>query len=193
MSWSVHDAVILEKLGIPVATTCSDEFFALGKAEAKCPDMSGLPITVVPHPVAKLPAGDVARIADDAVADIINLPEHLSDKSWTWSIIPSLPGATRWRSKPNARHSQLIAAGVSRYRSDGTMVVVVLFVDVVMGIYVLLHSECSWKRWSCCSNRIRRARTTPSTFCNCCRSQPHHQGGSRSSATVGMAYLNPRT
>ena len=38
--------------------------------------MSGLPITVVPHPVAKLPAGDVARIADDAVADIIHLLER---------------------------------------------------------------------------------------------------------------------
>ena len=113
----------------------------MGKAEAECLGMSGLLITVVPHPVAKLPAGDVARIADDAVADIIHLLEHVSDESWTWSIIASLPDATRWRSKPNARHSQSIAAGISRYRSDGTMVVVVLFVDVVMGISVLLHSE----------------------------------------------------
>ena len=86
----------------------------MGRAEAECLGMSGLPITVAPHPVAKLPAGDMARIADDAVADIIHLLEHVSDKSWTWSIIPSLPGTTRWRSKPNARHSQSIAAGVSR-------------------------------------------------------------------------------
>jgi hypothetical protein len=34
--------------------------------------------------------------------------------SWAWAMVPFSPGTTRCRAKPNARHSQSIAAGASR-------------------------------------------------------------------------------
>lgn len=63
----------MEKSGIAVATICTDEFFALGKAEAECLGMAGLPIAVVPHPVAKLPADEIARLAADSVDEIVEI------------------------------------------------------------------------------------------------------------------------
>lgn len=62
-------------MGIPVATVCTDEFFALGKTEADCLGMPGLPIAIVPHPVAKLTPDGVAEIADAAVDQIAHLLE----------------------------------------------------------------------------------------------------------------------
>ena len=63
----------MEKLGIPTATVCSDEFYSLGKAETQCLGMPGLPIAIVPHPVAKLLADEVAEIAKATVDEIIRL------------------------------------------------------------------------------------------------------------------------
>ena len=60
---------------------CSDEFYALGKAETQCLGMPGLPIAVVPHPVAKLLPDEVAEIAHNVVDEVIRLwqddPEDL--------------------------------------------------------------------------------------------------------------------
>ena len=58
-----------------MAVTCTDEFFALGKAEAECLGMAGLPIAVVPHPVAKLPPPGVSEIADEAIDQIVHMLE----------------------------------------------------------------------------------------------------------------------
>jgi hypothetical protein len=63
----------MEKHGIAVATICTDEFFALGKAEAEALGMAGLPIAVVPHPVAKLSAARVAELAAGAVDEIVHI------------------------------------------------------------------------------------------------------------------------
>jgi hypothetical protein len=60
-------------LGIPSATVCSDEFYTLGKAETECLGMPGLPIAIVPHPVAKLLPDEVAAIARDTVDEIVRL------------------------------------------------------------------------------------------------------------------------
>lgn len=63
----------MEKHGIAVATICTDEFYALGKAEAECLGMAGLPIAVVPHPVAKLPPDRVAALAAGAADEIVHI------------------------------------------------------------------------------------------------------------------------
>ena len=63
----------MEKLGIPTATVCSDEFYSLGKTEAQCLGVPGLPIAVVPHPVAKLLPDEVAGLARDVVDEIYRL------------------------------------------------------------------------------------------------------------------------
>ncbi|HAA92262.1 MAG: hypothetical protein CMM48_01275 [Rhodospirillaceae bacterium] len=60
----------MEKLGIPCATVCTDEFFGLGKGEAECLGMPGLPIALVPHPVAELDPPRVKKIAADAADEI---------------------------------------------------------------------------------------------------------------------------
>lgn len=65
----------MEKHGIAVATICTDEFYALGKAEAECLGMAGLPIAVVPHPVAKLPSERVAEIAAGVIDEIVHIFE----------------------------------------------------------------------------------------------------------------------
>ncbi|SVC63011.1 uncharacterized protein METZ01_LOCUS315865, partial [marine metagenome] len=70
----------MEKLGIPTATVCSDEFYSLGKAEAQCLGVPGLPIAVVPHPVAKLLPDEVAGLARDVVDDIYRLWHEDADR-----------------------------------------------------------------------------------------------------------------
>jgi len=60
----------LERLGIPCATVCTDEFLGLGKGEAECLGMPGLPIALVPHPVAELNPDGVKRIAANVSAEI---------------------------------------------------------------------------------------------------------------------------
>ena len=69
----------MEKLGIPTATVCSDEFYSLGKAEAQCLGVPGLPIAVVPHPVAKLLPDEVAGLARDVVDEIYRLWHENAD------------------------------------------------------------------------------------------------------------------
>ena len=63
----------LEKRGIPTATVCTDEFFALGKAEAEILGMPGLPIVHIPHPMAGRKPEQVAEVADLAIPEIIHI------------------------------------------------------------------------------------------------------------------------
>jgi hypothetical protein len=56
-----------------VATICTDEFFALGKAEAEILGMPGLPIITIPHPMAGQPSDRVAEAADRALNEIIHV------------------------------------------------------------------------------------------------------------------------
>jgi hypothetical protein len=58
-----------------VATVCTDEFYALGKAETECLGMPGLPIAIVPHPVAKLNPDGVAAMAAGIVDEVVRLWE----------------------------------------------------------------------------------------------------------------------
>jgi len=63
----------MEKHGIAVATICTDEFFTLGKAEADCLGMPGLPIVQVPHPVAKLLPDQVTRLVAGAFDEVMHI------------------------------------------------------------------------------------------------------------------------
>jgi len=69
----------MEKHGIAVATICTDEFFALGKAEAECLGMPGLPIAVIPHPVAKQPPETIAAYARDTLDEVLHIWESDAD------------------------------------------------------------------------------------------------------------------
>ena len=71
-SWSLHDAVVLEGKGIPSVLLCTDEFAPLARAESVAKGMGGLPLAVIPHPIADNRPNEVRakaeRIADEIVA-----------------------------------------------------------------------------------------------------------------------------
>ncbi|MBI5969061.1 MAG: hypothetical protein HY882_14545 [Deltaproteobacteria bacterium] len=52
---------------------CTDEFFALGKAEAEILGMPGLPIVTIPHPMARQKPERVAELAVQSVPEIIHI------------------------------------------------------------------------------------------------------------------------
>ena len=63
----------LERRGIPSATVCTDEFFALAKAEAEILGMPGLPIAQIPHPLAGRKPERVAEVAIQAIPEILHI------------------------------------------------------------------------------------------------------------------------
>jgi hypothetical protein len=71
-SWSLHDAVTLEAKGIPSVLLCTDEFAPLARAESVAKGMGGLPLAVIPHPLADNRPHEVRakaeRVADEIVA-----------------------------------------------------------------------------------------------------------------------------
>ena len=67
-SWSLHDAVFFEDKGIPSVLLCSDEFAPLARAESVAKGMSGLPLAVVPHPVADNSPQEI-RVKAQSIAD----------------------------------------------------------------------------------------------------------------------------
>ena len=50
---------------------CTDEFHALAKSEAEILGMSGLPLVILPHPMAKRSDAEVGRIAAAALDEIV--------------------------------------------------------------------------------------------------------------------------
>ncbi len=75
---------MLEEKGIPTATVCTDEFFPLGKTEAAILGMPDLPIADIPHPMAGQAGDRVAKIAAEAVPEILRIltddPARLEEK-----------------------------------------------------------------------------------------------------------------
>ena len=51
---------------------CTDEFFGLAKAEANGWGLPGLPIVVVPHPLARRNDGECRRFAADAIDEVVS-------------------------------------------------------------------------------------------------------------------------
>jgi len=74
----------LEKKGIPTAVICSDEFAPLGRAESCTLGMGGIPIVVIPHPLAGNKPDEVkkkaAAIADEVIAILTQPAEKLAQE-----------------------------------------------------------------------------------------------------------------
>ena len=68
-SWSVFDSIELEKSGIPVVLVVTRPFVAMNQIEAKRLLHAKLPMLVVDHPLAHLPADELmakgARLVED--------------------------------------------------------------------------------------------------------------------------------
>jgi hypothetical protein len=73
-SWCIRDAVELELMGVPTAVIVSEWFEPLGHMEADSLGLPGLPLLVVPHPIANRPAEELVEIgralADRAIAGL---------------------------------------------------------------------------------------------------------------------------
>lgn len=67
----MHDGIELERLGIPTAVICTDEFVASARAQAAICGNPGYPFAVVPHPVGSLTRDELAKRAAEAVPQVI--------------------------------------------------------------------------------------------------------------------------
>ncbi len=67
----MHDAVNLERIGVPVAVICTTPFKAEGEAQAEAlglPDVRLVPIT---HPLSTLTADELSARATEAVPRVL--------------------------------------------------------------------------------------------------------------------------
>ena len=67
-SWTIHDAIHLEKSGIPVVVFCSEEFTTLCQFESENQSCPGLPIVQFEHPIADI---DPEVVREERVTDSI--------------------------------------------------------------------------------------------------------------------------
>ena len=69
---------------MPTAVICSDEFAPLGRAESQTLGMAGIPIAVIPHPLAGNKPDEVERkavaIADELIAILTQPAEKLAEE-----------------------------------------------------------------------------------------------------------------
>ena len=74
-----------EKKGIPSTTVCTDEFVALGKAEAQASGLPYLAMITLPHPIGGIDLKEVVKKAHDAMEDMIKIltisREKLSERA----------------------------------------------------------------------------------------------------------------
>jgi hypothetical protein len=71
VSCSVHDAVRLERRGIPTAVVGTEPFVDEALEQALVLGMPDLRIVTVPHPVQLLTREGVQALADAAFADVV--------------------------------------------------------------------------------------------------------------------------
>ena len=71
MSCSVHDAVRLERRGIPTAVVGTEPFIDEAIEQARVLGMPDLRIVTVPHPVQLLTREQVEELADRAFDEVV--------------------------------------------------------------------------------------------------------------------------
>lgn len=73
-SWTMHDAIQMEKRGIPTVVFCSEEFTTLCQFEAENQECPGLPIVEFEHPIADLDPDTVRekRVTDAIVDEVVD-------------------------------------------------------------------------------------------------------------------------
>lgn len=69
-SWTVHDSVVLERLGVPTVTMVTQPFETLAHARCESLGMPDLRIVVVPHPVYTRTQEELEGIARERFSEI---------------------------------------------------------------------------------------------------------------------------
>ncbi len=72
-TWSVIDAVNLERAGVPSVALISRSFCPLGQIVGRGVGHQGLPIVMLPHPIGEADAGRIAQKGIDAAAECVRL------------------------------------------------------------------------------------------------------------------------
>ena len=72
MSCSVHDAVRLERLGIPTAAVGTEPFVDEALEQARLLGMSAYRMILIPHPVQLLTTAELHALADTALPGIVS-------------------------------------------------------------------------------------------------------------------------
>jgi hypothetical protein len=71
VSCSVHDAVRLERLGLPTAAVGTEPFLDEALEQARLLGMPAYRMVLVPHPVQLLTADELDALADEAMPGIV--------------------------------------------------------------------------------------------------------------------------
>ncbi len=69
----MHDGLEFEKLGIPAAVICTEEFVLTAQAMAKLCGAPDYPFVIIPHPIGSLTAEELQMRADMAKTQVENL------------------------------------------------------------------------------------------------------------------------
>ncbi|MBI2846379.1 MAG: hypothetical protein HYX82_00700 [Chloroflexi bacterium] len=69
----MHDAIELEKRGVPTVLLCTDQFIATAQATARIKGLPDYPFVVVPHPVGSLSQAGLMERAKLALPHVLEL------------------------------------------------------------------------------------------------------------------------
>lgn len=69
----MHDAIALEKRGIPVALICSRPFAATARMMAKIQGVPDQPFVMVPHPIGSLGIEELRERAREALPQVLEI------------------------------------------------------------------------------------------------------------------------
>jgi hypothetical protein len=77
--WSVHDAVNLERAGVPAVALISRSFCPLGQIVAKGVGYPALPIVLLPHPIGDADPAKISGKGADAAEECVRLLTSASE------------------------------------------------------------------------------------------------------------------
>ncbi|HZR03853.1 MAG TPA: hypothetical protein VFA81_11835 [Burkholderiales bacterium] len=80
-AWTVHDAVELERRGVPTVTFVSRMFLAMAESHAKLRGLDVLPVVKVPDPFGQFSAEEVADVIDSVLGELIRSATGAGDPS----------------------------------------------------------------------------------------------------------------
>jgi hypothetical protein len=69
----VHDAIELEKKGVPAAVICTEPFVSSAKAMSRIGGIPDYPFVVLPHPLGSLTPESLRQRAMQAAPDVLRI------------------------------------------------------------------------------------------------------------------------
>ena len=72
-AWTVHDAVELERRGVPTITFVSEAFATIGESHARIRGLTGLPVVTLPEPFGQLSADEVRQVIDSVFDNVVEI------------------------------------------------------------------------------------------------------------------------